>query len=209
MDFARPLKGTSIDSAGVASSEQQAFVNGNSSLYLDTLADMARQKGMTVVSRFNLHYDTWLPAAQGHVLLIETHDGIPAMPLSVLDQFYPGASGGLKTPDGIVSVGNTKIVFVDFSRLLSIPLDRPNFTSTGIDFRCEADASTSALLELKETAHNTVLRTWQVQVPATFTLKPDELTPDSYNLYVSANGYASQVINVAPRTPRSRPVLQT
>jgi hypothetical protein len=122
VDFSRLLKDPIIDSAGVVLAGQQAFVNGNS-LYLDTLADMAKKKGMSVVSKFNLRYDTWLPAAKGHVLLIETHDGIPTMPLSVLDEFYPGASAGLKTPQGIVSIENTIIVFADLSRLLSIPLD--------------------------------------------------------------------------------------
>jgi uncharacterized protein (TIGR03067 family) len=102
--------------AGVVPSEQQAFIIGNSP-YWQRLSDMARQKGMTVGKLFNTQYDEFLPLAKGHVLFIETHDGIPIVPLPVLEKFYPKASEGLKTPEGTVNIGNTKIVFVDFSRL--------------------------------------------------------------------------------------------
>jgi hypothetical protein len=57
-----------------------------------------------------------LPPAKGHVLFVETHAGVPIVPLPVLDKFYPKASDGLKAPDGVATVGTTKIVFVDFSR---------------------------------------------------------------------------------------------
>jgi len=117
VDFSPPLKGMTDDSASVGSVERQVFVVGNSPYY-ETLTEMAQRKGMTVVSTFNRNYDTWLKAAQGHILLVETHDGTPVVPLSFLKKFYPNAVDGLKTPDGIATVENTRIVFVDFSRLL-------------------------------------------------------------------------------------------
>ncbi len=116
VDFSQLLNGTIVDSATVVSLKSQAFVIGNSP-YWQTLTDMARQKGFTVGRSFNGNYDELLPLAKGHLLLIETHDGIPIVPLPVLDKFYPGASDGLKAPDGVATVGTTRIVFVDFSRL--------------------------------------------------------------------------------------------
>ena len=65
---------------------------------------------------FNCRYDEWLPPAKGHVLLVETHVGVPIVPLSVLDKYYPHASDGLRAPDGAATVGTTKIIFVDFAR---------------------------------------------------------------------------------------------
>ncbi len=104
--------------AAAAASDQQAFVIGNSP-YWPALEDMARRKGMTIGKSLNTGYDEYLPLANGQLLLVETHDGVPVVPLPVLDKFYPGASAGLKTPERIANVGNTKIVFLDFSALLN------------------------------------------------------------------------------------------
>ena len=43
---------------------------------------------------FNTRYDEYLPLAKGHVLLVETHDGAPVVPLPVLEKFYPGGFRG-------------------------------------------------------------------------------------------------------------------
>ena len=101
-----------------ADADRQAFVVGNSPYYL-ALTDMAQRQGMTVTQSFNTEYDTWLPRAKGHQLIVETHGGVPIVPLAVLDKFFPGASAGLKGPAKPLNIANTKIVFVDFSQLLN------------------------------------------------------------------------------------------
>jgi serine/threonine protein kinase len=117
VDFSPPLKGMTGNSASVGSLDRQVFVVGNSPYY-ETLTEMAQRKGMTVTKSFNCNYDELLPQAKGHALLIETHHHIPIVPMPVLEKFYPGASKGLKTADGVVTVENTRIIFVDLSRLL-------------------------------------------------------------------------------------------
>ena len=122
VDFSQLLKGTVLDSADAALQGEQAFVSGNFQ-NLSVLADMAQRKGMTVTSKFTMHYDKWLQEAKGHVLFIESQNEIPTIPLPVIEAFYPNASEGLKSSKGVVGTGNTKIVFVDFSRLPNIPLE--------------------------------------------------------------------------------------
>jgi serine/threonine protein kinase len=120
VDLSMLLKEAASAFSGVDALERQAFIVGDSP-YWETLADMAQQKGMKVSQAFNGEYDKRLPLAQGHILLVETHDGVPIVPLPLLDTVYSGASKGLKTPDGVATIGDTRIVFVDFSRLLAIP----------------------------------------------------------------------------------------
>jgi serine/threonine protein kinase len=114
VDLSRLLAGRAIES-GSGSGQRLAFVAGNSP-YWQVLTDLARRKGMKVRYSFNGAYDEWLPQAKGHVLLVETHTGVPIVPLSVLDKYYPRASDGLTAPDGMATVGTTKIIFVDFAR---------------------------------------------------------------------------------------------
>jgi serine/threonine protein kinase len=109
-----------INTTDVAPADRRVFIIGNSP-YWQTLTDMVRRMGMTDGRSFNTEYDKWLPAAKGHVLLIETHAGVPIVPPSVLDKVYPKASEGLKTTDGVVTVDATRIIFVDFSRLWHRP----------------------------------------------------------------------------------------
>jgi serine/threonine protein kinase len=118
VDFSALLKGAIIGPAGAGGIRRQVFIVGNSP-YWQTLADMAKRNGMTVSKSFSYNYDQWLQLAKGHILLVETHDGIPIVPLPALDKVYSGASDGLRTPDRIATIGDTRIVFVDFSRLLS------------------------------------------------------------------------------------------
>jgi len=61
---------------------------------------------------------SYLPQAVGHDILIERHDGVPIVDLSVLEKYFPGTSRGLRAADGAVAIGDAKIVFVDFSKLL-------------------------------------------------------------------------------------------
>jgi len=108
-----------VDPAGgTFLSSSQAFVIGNSPYY-QTLTDMAAKKGFAVRQSFNGGYDVYLPQAKGHLLLVETHNSVPIVPLNVLEKHFPNASKGLKDPNGTVKVGKTTIVFFDFSKRLS------------------------------------------------------------------------------------------
>ncbi len=107
-----------IDPATATSLERQCFVIANSPYY-QTLSEMARRQGLNVRKSFNAQYDRFLPQAMGHVVLIETHEGVPIVELAVLEKFFPAASAGLRSPRGVVEIGDTKIVFVDFEKLLS------------------------------------------------------------------------------------------
>lgn len=108
-----------VDPAGgTFLSSSQAFVIGNSPYY-QTLTDMATKNGFTVRKSFNTKYDTYLPQAKGHFLLVETHNGEPIVPLDVLEKHFPNASKGLQNSDGTAKVGKTIIVFFDFSKQLT------------------------------------------------------------------------------------------
>ncbi len=96
----------------------QAFVIGNSPYY-QTMSRMAAERGLTVTWSFNEQYDKYLPQAAGHVLLVETHNGVPIVPLKVIEKYFSGASQGLKNSGGTVKIGETTIVFLDFSKQLS------------------------------------------------------------------------------------------
>ncbi|MBN2180760.1 MAG: transglutaminase domain-containing protein [Sedimentisphaerales bacterium] len=107
-----------VDSAGGTSISPQAYVVGNSPYY-QVITQMAKERGLTVPISFNTKYDEYLPQARGNFLLIETHSGVPIVPVNVLEKYFPDASEGLKNPDGIVKIGETTIVFLDFSKQLS------------------------------------------------------------------------------------------
>ena len=106
-----------VDPAGGTPLSLQAFVVGNSPYY-QTMTRMAAEKGLTVRKSFNTEYDKYLPQAQGHVLLIETHDGVPIVSLDIIEKYFPGASQGLKKSGGMAKIGKTTIVFLDLSRQL-------------------------------------------------------------------------------------------
>lgn len=107
-----------VDSAGGTSLLPQAYVVGNSPYY-QIITQMAKERGLSVPMSFNTKYDEYLPQAKGNFLLVETHNGIPIVPPDVLEKYFPDASKGLKNPDGIVKIGETTIVFLDFSKQLS------------------------------------------------------------------------------------------
>ena len=75
-DFSTLLKGVATDSATAEGKKRKAFIIGNKP-YWRALTDMARRNGMSVAHSFNSDYDKYLPAAKGHILLIEAHDGKP------------------------------------------------------------------------------------------------------------------------------------
>jgi hypothetical protein len=113
-----------VDSEGGTPLAPAAFVIGNSPYY-QTLTRMAVETGFSVPLSFNCDFDKNLPRARGHVLLVETHRGVPIAPVEVLEEHFPGCSKGLRQPDGTIEVAGTRIVFVEFSRQLE-KLKAPN-----------------------------------------------------------------------------------
>jgi hypothetical protein len=104
-----------VDSAGGTVLSPQAFVIGNSPHY-KTMTKMACEMGFSVRKSFNSQYDKFLPESIGHVLLIETHDGVPIVPIDVLEKYFPGVSERLKNAGGSMKIGETTIMFLDFSK---------------------------------------------------------------------------------------------
>ena len=80
------------------------------------MRQMATEVGLEVVGISNGEYETWLPQARGHVLLIETHAGRPIVPGAVLDSYFPGALAGAVSPSKPLRINDTTIVFLEFSR---------------------------------------------------------------------------------------------
>ncbi|QDT44611.1 Transglutaminase-like superfamily protein [Gimesia alba] len=103
------------DEVAAVKLEHKCYIIGNAPYY-QMLQTMAQREGWTVKLSFNTDYDKHLPQARGSILLIETHQGVPIVPLSKLEQYFSGASQGLKA--GHITLGDTKIVFVDFKKLL-------------------------------------------------------------------------------------------
>jgi hypothetical protein len=106
-----------VDLAGSRDINPAAYVAGNSPYY-QAMSQMAAEVGLGVKKQFNMDYDTLLPQARGHVLLVETHNGKPIIPREVLEKYFPGSARGLQQADGMVSIENTTIVFLDFSKPL-------------------------------------------------------------------------------------------
>lgn len=104
-----------IDSATAVSLVPKCFIIGNSPYY-QIMTTLAQKKKQTVAKSFNNDYDRYLPQAKGHIILIETHKGVPIIPIAKLETHFPKASQGLKT--GSIMIGDTKLVFVDFEKLL-------------------------------------------------------------------------------------------
>jgi hypothetical protein len=108
-----------VDSNDTFALSRKAYIIGNSPYY-QAIAQMATESGLNVVTSFNCEYDTYLPEACGHVLLVETHVGQPIVPIDVLEKYFPGATGGLKTPEKATTVGKTEIVFIEFGQQLEV-----------------------------------------------------------------------------------------
>jgi len=108
-----------VDAAGGQSVVPQVYVIGNSPYY-NVLSEMARGKGWLVKMSFNTDYDKHLPLARGHVLLVETHRGVPIVKQEVLEKHLPGAYAGLKSPSGTFEIDGTTVMFVDFAKMLSL-----------------------------------------------------------------------------------------
>ncbi|MEN6406971.1 MAG: transglutaminase domain-containing protein [Thermoguttaceae bacterium] len=101
-----------VDEKGGTSLVPMAYVIGNSPYY-QALTAMAVKSGLRAATSFNCQYDKYLPEANGHVILIETHEGKPIVPQKVLEKYYPKAFAGLSRPSKSIRIKNTRIVFVD------------------------------------------------------------------------------------------------
>ena len=106
-----------VDSAGGTVLSPQAFVIGNSPYY-QVMTKMASEMGLKVRKSFNSQYDKFLPESIGYMLLIETHNGVPIVPLDVLEKYFPSVSERLKNAGGTMKIGETTIMFLDFSKML-------------------------------------------------------------------------------------------
>lgn len=112
-----------VNAAGGTSVTPRAFIAGNAPYY-QVMSEMVRQKGWIAAHSFNGGYEKFLPPARGNILLIETHDGKPIVPLDVLDAVYPGASKGLESSSQMTTVDETTIYFLDLAKQLdAVSLD--------------------------------------------------------------------------------------
>lgn len=102
-----------VNIANADTLDPKCFVIGNSPYY-QILTRTAQQKGLIVVKSFNTQYDTYLPQAKGHTLYIQTQKGIPIVPVTTLEKYFPNASDGLKA--GNITISDTKIVYSEFSK---------------------------------------------------------------------------------------------
>lgn len=98
---------------GMSLSRNQAYVIGNSPYY-ERLTEMAKEEGYRMVWSFNGAYDRFLPRAEGHLLLVETHGEKPIVAQEVLEAYFPGAFEALEREDRTTLVKGTTIVFFDF-----------------------------------------------------------------------------------------------
>ena len=144
-----------VDEKGAVLAVPKVFVVGNDPYY-KIMTEMAQKKGMSVARSFNSEYGRFLPEAKGHVLLIETHGGKPILPIESLEKHFPGACSALNTGIPTVEIGHTRIVFVEFDRLLdALHDDSSNGVPTGYSrgignsHRTRKIPSTEALLALQ------------------------------------------------------------
>ncbi|HBL46804.1 MAG TPA: hypothetical protein DDZ90_25790 [Planctomycetaceae bacterium] len=106
-----------VDTSASVVLGKTCFVIGNSPYY-QKLTKLAQEKGLTEAKSFNTGYDTYLPLAKGHVIYIATHDGQPTVPIATLEKYFPNASAGIKA--GRITVDGTEILFIEFSKALSL-----------------------------------------------------------------------------------------
>lgn len=106
-----------VDVAGGKGMNPEAWIAGNSPYY-QAMTQMAIDAGFKVRKSFNTDFATFLPQARGHLLLVETHNGVPIVPIPLLEEHYPGCSDTLAQGGESLDVAGTKIRFMDFSKPL-------------------------------------------------------------------------------------------
>ena len=97
-------------------SKPQAFIIGNSPYY-QVMHAMAKRRGWQDRMSFNVDYAKYLPMAKGHILMIESHGGVPIIPATELDKVFPNASQQLQKNEKI-EVEGTQLMLIEFSRLI-------------------------------------------------------------------------------------------
>ncbi len=120
-DFFRTLDESMlpVDPNNTLSLFRQVYVVGNSPYY-QIMSEAATVSGLSVAKSFNAEYDTYLPQARGHVLLIETHKGKPIVSVETIDKFFPGARRGLEGPAKSIQIDGTTVVFLEFGKQLNV-----------------------------------------------------------------------------------------
>lgn len=106
-----------VDVTGGTGMTPEAWIAGNSPYY-QAMTQMAIDAGFKVRKSFNTDFATFLPQARGHLLLVETHNGVPIVPIALLEEHYPGSSDALAQGGESLDVAGTKIRFLDFSKPL-------------------------------------------------------------------------------------------
>jgi hypothetical protein len=108
---------TSLAGSAGTADVRKVYVIGNSPYY-QTMSAMAAESKLQVAKSFNCGYDGFLPQAQGHIILIETHNGKPIVAKEVLEKYYPNAYAGISRPARSIRIKGTTIVFLEFSEQL-------------------------------------------------------------------------------------------
>jgi hypothetical protein len=105
-----------VDTDSVVQIGQRAFIIANSPYY-QQIGESVHQQGTAVAKSFNTDYETFLPMAEGNLILIQTHDGVPIVSLTILQKYFPAVPDGKQT--GKVIDGETTIVFIDVAKTIS------------------------------------------------------------------------------------------
>ena len=105
-----------VDPKSAVGLKRKCYIVGNSPYY-QFLDALARQNGMAVATSFNCEYDKYLPMAKGHVILIETHAGVPIVDTQILQQHFPSLPDGFQK--GKKRLSETTVIFVDFADVLA------------------------------------------------------------------------------------------
>lgn len=105
-----------VDTNSILHIEKRAFVIANSPYY-QQFSELVHQQGTVVASSFNAEYEKHLPTAQGNLILIETHDGVPIVGLTILKKYFPAVMDGKQA--GKVIDGETTIVFIDVAKTIA------------------------------------------------------------------------------------------
>ena len=105
-----------VDTNAAVSVVPNVYIIGNDPYY-KLLTALAQRKGWSVKGSFNKDYEKLLVPTKGHILLIETHQKKPIVPLDVLNKFYPNASEGLNAPNRVIEIDGTTIMFFDFATI--------------------------------------------------------------------------------------------
>lgn len=111
-----------IDPKHAVALQPTAYVAANSPYY-QVMTKLAQEAGFRVPRSFNNNFDHYLDEAKGSVLLVETNAGVPIIPPTILEKYFPGANAVIGDTGGTIKIGETTIVFLDISAKLKPMLE--------------------------------------------------------------------------------------